>query len=207
MKKQSIIIVTITVFIIAACVFIVINNQNRKKEERFQQLIASHMNLIETLISEESFHKGKVENIYISHIKNMDRPKMDFKHACGYYDMQIISLNEYGDSVHCFFDKLITENFAMCEDIHNEIDPFRDSLEVELQRAYSDYELYMLDPEDSFEKEQIIVKYKSLMRKADAVVDGLKFENFTEDYIDRFFDYTNPMSIVKESILESYTYF
>ena len=65
----------------------------------------------------------------------------------------------------------------------------------------------MLDPADSFEKEQIIVKYKSLMRKADMVVDGLKFENFTEDYIDRFFDYTDPTSIVKESILESYTYF
>lgn len=206
MKRQSIIIVTITALIIAACAFIVINDQNRKKEERFNCLITSHMNRIETLINEESFHKDKAEDIYISHVNNMDRPKMDYRHACGRYYVQIISLNKYTDAFGEFLNKRGTEYFAMCEDINNEINPFRDSLEAEVQRAYSDYELYMLNPEDSFEKEQAIVKHESLMRKAGAVVDGLKFENFLKDYIDMFHDETDPASIEREAKLEVYAY-
>lgn len=205
MKRQNIIIGTFTAIFLAACAFIVINDQSNKKEARFNRLITSHMTLIETLISEEAFHKAKVEDIYTAHVKKMEQPVRDYKFACEMFYIEC-SAGKAANALSKFLEQRSAEYYAMCEEIDNEINHYRDSLDAEVKRAYEDYELYTLKPEGSFDKEQVIVKHESLMRKAEAVVDGLSFENFKKDYIDKFFDANDPLTIEKEALREVYAY-
>lgn len=204
MKKQNFILGTIAIFTIIAAVFYVLHDQNSKKEARFNHLILSHMNILETMMSEESMHKVNVDNIYHLHLKNMEEPMKDFEHSCKRYYIGAISLNKHMDAFKLYHDTEQEEYFAMCKDISAEIDPYRDSLEIEVQRAVADYDLYMLNPYSSFEKEQIIIKYESVIRKADNIVNSLSFDNYKKTYIDIFFDNTSTIDIERKARIYAY---
>lgn len=206
MKKQNIIIGIITFIVIAGISAFIINDQNKKKEERFNNLIVSHINRIETMMSEENMHKTNVENIYTRHINNMQEPMRNYEHSCKRYYACAISLNKHMDAFTAYHDIETKEYYAMCHDIGNEIDPYRDSLDKELQRAKADYELYMLAPYDSFEKKQTIVQCESIMKKAEGLIGSLSFENFKKQYIDKFFKETDEIAIDSRAKLYAYLY-